>query len=443
MTHVLSDLVKRLSSAGFDEVIISIEYVDRTMVKIANSQPSVAQSWSEVLIDLYLTKDKKILVTSMTTSDLDEILRETPRLLEQINSLEPSFIYAKIPEPDREVSPLTNLVKNSTMKFMEDPGVYAEILINKAHEEGGERVAGALDGYFKRRCIATSYGFEKCEDSTGFTVYARVFVRDSSGHWGYGGSGFDPRDIEEVATKATYYAKEASRAKSMNIDPGRYNVVLTPLVLGNFIDYISMALSGLGKILGTSFFAKNNPGDQIANEMFTLKDLPHRDDMMSSTAFDDEGLATRDNILIERGVLKSFIHNTKTATILETRSTANAGWIMPRPWNLRVEPGDFDEEELVREMRRGLLINNNWYTRYQNVVEGQFSTVTRDAVLVIENGEVAGSVKRVRIADSFPSLLRNIRGLGKRLYKTRWWEIRRSVELPYIMIENVNITKPE
>jgi PmbA protein len=113
MTHVLSDLVKRLSSAGFDEVIISMEYVDRTMVKIANSQPSVAQSWSEVLIDLYLTKDKKILVTSMTTSDLDEILRETPRLFEQINSLEPSFIYAKIPEPDREVSSLTNLVQGS------------------------------------------------------------------------------------------------------------------------------------------------------------------------------------------------------------------------------------------------------------------------------------------------------------------------------------------
>ncbi|MEM0283599.1 MAG: TldD/PmbA family protein [Sulfolobales archaeon] len=435
-------LVKKILDKGFEEVIISLNRINRTMVKIANSQPSVAQNWSESDFDIYLTKNKRILLSSFSVSSEEELLRELDRILELANVVEQSFLYSQIPDPDPRARPLEGLVKDSVLSFMEDPREASEILITKAHDEGAERIAGTIDGGVSERCIASSRDFEKCEKATFFTAYVRAFKGEGSGHWGFGGRDFTKRDIEEVASRATYYAIESNR-RIMSVEPGSYDVILSPLVIGNFIDYISIALSGLSKILGTSFFYKNNPGDLVASELFTLREDPWRTDMLNSTGFDDEGVATMEKSIIEKGVLKTFLHNTKTARILETRTTGNAGWIQPRPWNLIIEKGDYEENEMIREIRRGILINNNWYTRYQNALEGVFSTVTRDALLIIENGEIIGSAKRVRIADKFPTLLRNIRGLGKRSYKVKWWEIRGSIETPYIYIEKVNITKPE
>ncbi|MEZ0290735.1 MAG: TldD/PmbA family protein [Sulfolobales archaeon] len=437
----LSGIVRKILEKGFDEVIVSYNKISRTMVKIANSQPSVAQNWSDITIDLYLSKNKKILVTTLNISSEEEIYREIERLSELLTFFEQSFIYAPIPEPDSRARPLSDLVRDQVVRFVEEPREVAEIIINKAHEEGAERIAGTLDGGIRERCIATSRGFEACEKGSLFTVYVRAFRGEGSGQWGYGGRDFTVKDLEEAAVRASYYARESNRTL-VDVEPGKYNIILTPLVVGNFLDYITMALNGLNKILGTSFFAKNNPGDQIASERLTLIEDPGRTDMIDSTGFDDEGVATTKKSLIERGVLRTFLHNTKTASVLETKSTGNAGWIYPRPWNLIIETGDYEESEMIKDVKRGLLVNNNWYTRYQNVLEGSFSTVTRDALLVIENGEIRGAARRVRIADRFPNLLRNIRGVGKKSYKVKWWEVRRSVDIPFILIESVNITRP-
>ncbi|MGC9148129.1 MAG: TldD/PmbA family protein [Sulfolobales archaeon] len=441
MSINLSKIISHALSRGFDEAAVAYYKLDRVMIKFANSQPSVSQSWIEYIATLYLVKDKRIMVSVVESVSEEEVVKKINEAINQVGSLERSFIYAPLPEPDPNAKPLQNLVSSKVLDFLRDPSGVSEIIVNKASEERIERFAGAIDSFLGERCVATSKNFEACEKSTYFSFYIRAFLGEGSGHWGFGASSYETRDLEETVSLAAHYAKESSK-NIKDIEPGVYDVILSPLVVGNFLGYISMALNGLNKITGMSFFAKNNPGDQVASDKLTLVDDPFRNDMFGSAGFDDEGISTRRNVLIEKGVLKTFIHNTKTASVLGTSSTGNAGWITPRPWNLVIVPGDMDESEMIRGVRRGLLINNNWYTRYQNAVEGIFSTVTRDALLIIENGEIKGSAKRMRIADSFPRLLRNIAGLGKRVYKAKWWEIRESIETPYIYIRDVNITKP-
>ncbi|HID80659.1 MAG TPA: hypothetical protein EYP48_02960 [Ignisphaera sp.] len=77
------------------------------------------------------------------------------------------------------------------------------------------------------------------------------------------------------------------------------------------------------------------------------------------------------------------------------------------------------------------------------MVEGQFSTVTRDTVIYIENGEPRAIVKRLRIAETFPNMLRSVVGVSKTRYNIAWWEVEVPTRAPFMLIENVQFTKPE
>ncbi|MEM4692580.1 MAG: metallopeptidase TldD-related protein, partial [Sulfolobales archaeon] len=154
------------------------------------------------------------------------------------------------------------------------------------------------------------------------------------------------------------------------------------------------------------------------------------------------GVETYNKPIINRGVLSSILHNTATGKVFRTASTGNAGWVNPRPWNLVIEPGDSSLDSMISEVRKGYIILNNWYTRLQNYVEGQFSTVARDLVLEIRNGSIVGYVDRIRIADKFETLLKSIKLISKDTYDITWWEVRTPTRSPYILAENINLTKP-
>ena len=96
---------------------------------------------------------------------------------------------------------------------------------------------------------------------------------------------------------------------------------------------------------------------------------------------------------------------------------------------------------MVAEARRGLLITNNWYTRLQNYVEGDFSTIARDAVFLIENGRIAKAVGRIRIADRLTNLLNSVDIVGRELYKIQWWEVEIPCKVPYVLARNIRTSK--
>ena len=113
---------------------------------------------------------------------------------------------------------------------------------------------------------------------------------------------------------------------------------------------------------------------------------------MLGRVFDDEGTPTQSTKIIEGGVLTSYLHNLTTAKRFKTESTGNAGWIEPDAWNLEVGHGDSGYSEMVKEMKRGMSLTSNWYTRFTNYRTGEFSTVPRD-------GNISG---RERARDEAP-----------------------------------------
>ncbi|MCD6324315.1 MAG: TldD/PmbA family protein [Desulfurococcales archaeon] len=436
--NIAEEVVNELRK-DFDDVIALVSDVNSAMVKFWNTEPSVTQSWLETKVTVYIAKNRKTLYLSLSVSDPEEVVKAVKSSARALEMLEESELYAPLPKP-KPWEPLEGLVDKAVVNALNNPKDVAEELVNSALSGGVDRVAGTLTLTHEVKATATSKGFAGREERTAVEAYLRVFKGEMSGHWAYGGRYLDLRKIQEVGEKAAYYATLTS--KKADYEPGKYDVVLSPLVVGNLIDYIGFMASAAAVLMGYSMFMKFKVGDTVASDKVTLMDVPRDADLPGSTAFDDEGTPTYDKPIIEKGVLRNLLHNVGTAAKMNASTTGNAGLIFPTPWNLRLSTGGLDEESLAAELGNGIIVNNNWYTRLQNYVEGMFSTVSRDAALLVRNGEIVGHLGRIRIADRFDNLLKNVVDLGKHAYMVKWWEVQTPMKAPYMLVRGLNITKP-
>jgi len=444
MAEMVSNLAEALVNEAlkrrFEEAAALVSRSKSVMVKMFNSEISVVQRWSSFTVSLYLAREGRIMVSTIHPSSAEKVGAIVERAIKAAPQLKPSMLYAPLPEPER-VEPLPGLVDGSVVEAMSNPEPLAEAMLAEAESLGVERAAGAITLSLAEKGLATSKGAKLEEEATGVEAYLRAFIGEASGQWAVGSRKLRAEDLKRVARTAAELASQA-RGEARQLEPGTYDVVLSPMVVGNLMNLVGMMSSALAVMMGMSMFAKFEPGSRVAAEKFTLVDDPRTPELLGSTAFDDEGLPTTSKPIIEGGALRTLLHNSKTAAKMQAKSTGNAGWIYPRAWTLSVKPGDAALDEMIREVKRGVVITNNWYTRLQNYVEGIFSTIARDAAFYVENGEIKHPVTRIRIADRLPKLLSNIELLGKELYDISWWEVSPAVRAPYILARQINISRP-
>ena len=431
-------IVKRALELGFDEAAVRVTFRDATMVKFANSEPSVAQSWKDRSVDVYVAKDKRILGTSGSVSSIGEVEEILGRLRALASRIPESMLYAPLPEPSK-VDFMEGLVDRRILEAISDPSDVSELIVEAVHRRSVDYFAGMFEASYTAKALVTSTGTSLYEDATGIQAYVRVFAGDGSGQWSLGSRRLDEKRIEEMAEIAARYAVEAKNP--VDVEPGTYNIVLSPMVAGNLMNYVARMASAMSVMMGMSIFAQKKPGEKVASEKLTLIDDPRNPELPYSWSFDDEGVPTYSKPIIERGVFRTLLHNSKTAAKMGAKTTGNAGLLHPHPWSLSVAPGDRSLEELIEEAGDGFLVTNNWYTRLQNYVEGTFSTITRDAVLIIKRGEIAGAAKKFRIADSFPRMLSNLAALTRERYDMYWWEVKPPTRIPYMLFRDVHTSK--
>jgi PmbA protein len=211
------------------------------------------------------------------------------------------------------------------------------------------------------------------------------------------------------------------------------------LFVGSLLGMWGSMTSAYNVMVQLSIFV-NKLGEKVASESVTLRDVP-ASYSMANRVFDDEGVPTQENVIIEKGQLKTYLHNTSTAKIFKTKTTANAGIVFPMPWNIEMDSGDIDREELLKEVKHGLYLTNTWYTRFQNYKTGDFSTIPRDGIFQIENGEIRRPLKNIRLSDNALRMLRNITGISKERQHVHWWEEADPPSLsPFVLMKDVHIT---
>ncbi|MEB3851288.1 MAG: TldD/PmbA family protein [Desulfurococcales archaeon] len=430
-----SRTLEALVRGGF-EAAVRVTARASLMIKLARGEVSVTQSWLDLETDAYVARDGRMAVYS---SRAPEPWAEIAGALRGFEALEKSPLYAPLPEPTgKPVSSVDGRVAEAALTG--DAGFVVEDL---ELDQIGDAAGMVLLEYWAT-ALQTSTGADLAYEGTRFNGYVRVFRGiASSGQWSWTSTRYDLAAAKRAIGQAKELAAECSRLPRVRVEPGEYRVLLGPMVVGNLAEIVASSASAGAILFGFSFLSSKKPGDRVASEKLTLEDRPLDTGLPAFRGFDDEGVATRDKAIIRRGVLETILHNTKTARAMGGETTGNAGWIMPSPFNIHVGPGTLRPDEMLEALGDGIYVSNNWYTRFQNYVEGEFSTVSRDAVFLVRGGRPVGCLDRIRIADVLPRLMSSVEDLSAERWPIQWWEVDRPVLAPFALLGSARVSVAE
>lgn len=212
-------------------------------------------------------------------------------------------------------------------------------------------------------------------------------------------------------------------------------VVFDSITARSLIGAIFDAVDG-DSIYRKASFLEGKLGQQVASENVTVVDDGTLPGLFGTSPFDDEGVPSRRTVVIDRGVLKSYLLNSYTARKLGLRTTGNAargvtGNAGVGHGNFFLEKGQRSPEEIIRGIRRGLYVTE-LIGQGVNVVTGDYSRGA--AGLWIENGEFAYPVSEITIAGTLQQMLMGIETIGSDL------EFRGSVAAPTLAIGEMTVS---
>ena len=222
-----------------------------------------------------------------------------------------------------------------------------------------------------------------------------------------------PASVGRRAAERALARLGASRVRTCEVP-----VIFDPLTARSLLGHLVSCVSGYAVYREATYLA-GQLGEEVAAPTLTVVDDGRLPAALGSCPFDGDGLPTRRTVVVERGVLQSYLLDTYSARKLGLASTGNAsrspgGSAGAAPTNLWIEPGDRSLEEIVADTERGLLVTELIGMGF-NPVTGDYSRGA--AGLWIEQGRIVHPVEEITVAGHLAEMLSSIDAVGNDLLR--------------------------
>lgn len=270
--------------------------------------------------------------------------------------------------------------------------------------------------------IANSSGLFRQDERHGYVFIVQVVASDGNviqtGYEVKGGSTGYPMIDEATATElATVAGKRALMMLEARSAPaGKMTVVLSGKAGGTMVhEAIGHGLEADLAQNGLSVYSKRL-GEQVASHLIDVIDDATMLGMRGSYRFDDEGVEGEKTVLVKNGILQKYLYDRLSAMKDKTVSTGNGRRQsyqhvpIPRMTNTTIAPGESNPEDIIKSVKKGLLV-----TRLGG---GQVNTVNGDFVFevsegyLIENGEAGHMIRGANLIGNGPQILQEIEAVG-------------------------------
>ncbi|MEA2095245.1 MAG: TldD/PmbA family protein [Candidatus Cloacimonadota bacterium] len=221
---------------------------------------------------------------------------------------------------------------------------------------------------------------------------------------------FDPIKMAEESVKKSTNLLNAKPAES-----GKYAVVFNNEMMATMLATFSGIFNAKSVQEGRSLL-KGKIGERIANEKVTIVDDGLHPNGFSTSAFDSEGYPTERTILIENGVLKSYLHNTITARKDGVKSTGNGsrgykGTLNISTSNFIIEAGEHKEADLFAKHDKIIeIVSLQGMHSGANAISGDFSLGAQG--FLWENGKREYSLKPFTVSGNFLQMLSGVEAIA-------------------------------
>lgn len=420
LTSIGERVVERAKRAGADVAEATVRAGSHLSVKVRMRQPELVEEAGSSAVGLRVMLGQQVAVTY--TSDFSDagIDRLVEDAVELARLAEPDP-FAGPPEPallsksenhveldlfDREMSSLGAADAIRMALEGEEAALSADDRINNSEGASVSRSAGG-------GVLVTSGGFVGLHQGTYASIVVRPVASDTDGKKRSGSHWAAKRHLAELE-KASAVGGEAARRTLAKLGARKVPTQEVPVV---FDPDAGRSILGLlaSCIVGSSIWRRSSYlvdriGTEVASSLVTVTDDPLLPRGPGSRPFDGEGLLSRRNVVVERGVLKTYLTDTYSARKLGTESTASAsrgssGGVGPSTTNFVLEKGTIGAAELVRSTKRGLYVTDMMGFGF-NAVTGDFSRGASG--FWIENGELAFPVSEVTISLNLDEILKRI-----------------------------------
>ena len=257
---------------------------------------------------------------------------------------------------------------------------------------------------------ANSYGFLGREQATQHSLSCSLIAGEGEAmqrdHW------WDcARAAEDLMDAAALGRRAAERARARlgarSIATGTCRVLFSAEAARSLLGHLVAAVSG-GALYRRASFLLDQQGQRIFPAHVDIIERPRLPRGPASAAFDAEGVATREQPLIEHGVLTRYVLGSYSARKLGLASTGNAGGVR----NLVLEPGPSDFAQMLEALGTGLLVTE-LMGQGVNIVTGDYSRGA--AGFRVEHGRIVHPVEEVTIASDLRTMFAGIEAVGSDL----------------------------
>lgn len=284
------------------------------------------------------------------------------------------------------------------------------------------KVTAQLHDQQKRILIVTSDGV-KVEDLQPRVYLTATVLAEKDGKreragWNYGGrrslSFFTPEIVAEIAEKATERALILFDA--VPAPAGEVPVVLGPGVTGVLLhEAIGHGMEADFNRKGMSTYA-TMLGRKVAEPFVTIIDDGTVPGLLGSINVDDEGVPGQRTVLVEKGVLTSYMHDKISSRHYRVKPTGNGRrqsyqhYIQPRMRNTYMLAGPSTPEELIRRAGNGIYVQDVANGEVK-IGEGDFAFYVSQGRMIVD-GKLGAPIKDINIMGNGPKMLANVVGVA-------------------------------
>jgi len=328
-------------------------------------------------------------------------------------------------EPVRErVADVATFVKKPIGDFSAEDIVDIPLEAHKGAKEAGPQVADMKATYISiedEKYFLSSEGTRIHQNTTRVLLFINVIAKSNgllcpaSENLGHAG-GLELFDRTSPYSLGKSVAESAAKLLKTKAPPsGKFHVIIHPTLCATLLhEAIGHPLEADLAMTGGGF--GDRIGELVSSKFITIYDDGHVEGGLGYFPYDDEGVECKRTVLIENGILKSFMHDRTSAALSNVSPTGNAhAWDysaepLIRQTNIGIKGGNYSLEEMIEDVEEGLLLEGTFGG--QADVNADFTFGFQKAKW-IRKGRIAEELRGANVAGNAIEVFKTIDAVGK------------------------------
>lgn len=462
-TDILNQIVRKAEKEGASEVEAFLCDKTELQIRAKKKQVKIGEQRRDIGVGIRVAVKRGggfSVGFSYTTDFTEDALGKTIKQalkISQVREPDPDFKGFSEKKPYKHVADIydKNILETQPDEVIELVGHQIELA---SKDKRVDVINGITSLLTNEIAVTNSHGIQGSYKASNFYSYLYVLAKeaDSSGvGWDdYSNCFFNRNEASKIANEALDLALHQLHPKPIKGET--MDLIMTPDAFASLLIYtfIQELRADLVQKLQSPLAGRLN--QEVASEILTITNDGYVSKAIGSRPFDDEGTPSTRVTLVDKGILKSLLYHTYAANKERVENTGNALrytllQIVPKykmepfigPNNIVVKPGSVSREEILEEVKNGILTKDFIGAHTSSPQSGNFSMAPYCAFKV-EDGEIRHPVKEAMIGGNILTLLKNVKVLGNDIKQVQFYNaaLVRDAALiaPTVLVKNVSVS---